>query len=169
LFNSIISTVLSNGLWLITPIMLWNMAYTNKLPKPFNTVEYDQGIPNSILFSENILRMILFSLPVLMSLRLNSIEQKTGILIYLIGVLIYFTSWFILVNYPENGWSTSLIGFIAPAYTPLIWLIGIGLIGSDLSIYNIYKPWIYFFLSTLFTIIHSYHAFLAYMNFHRTC
>jgi len=65
-----------------------------------------------------------------------------------------------LIYLPESGWSLSIFGFTAPAYTPLIWLIGIGLIGSE-SFLPIPKiTAIYLCFSLIFVIIHSSHTFI---------
>ncbi|MFP4016781.1 MAG: hypothetical protein ACLFUI_07085 [Halanaerobiales bacterium] len=165
MLKNIAIKVISNGFCLLVPIFLFNMIFANKLPAPFSTDKFDQGIPDYILMSENILRVIVFILPVFMKIGLTNNIQKIGLLIYLIGILLYFASWFILIYYPGSRWSTGLIGFMAPAYTPLIWLIGIGMICYNSNIINIYRPWMYFVFSILFTGIHSYHTYLAYLHF----
>ncbi|MFC1996709.1 hypothetical protein ACFLXI_03755 [Chloroflexota bacterium] len=69
-------------------------------------------------------------LPLLMPLHWDTPQAIAGIVVYLIGLLVYFASWLPLKFSPDSIWSNSLSGFLAPAYTPLFWLIGITLIGG---------------------------------------
>ena len=59
-------------------------------------------------------------------------------------------------------WSTSRAGFLAPAYTPLLWLIGLGLTGGRLYGPVPFKPWIYLVLACVFVAVHVTHAHLVY-------
>ena len=93
--------------------------------------------------------------------------QKRGLLFYLAGVAIYFLSWVLLLFFPENLWSVSLLGFLAPAYTPLIWLIGIALLGEKFYFPARYKPIYYITPSVLFLIFHCAHSNNEYMSFVR--
>jgi hypothetical protein len=68
-------------------------------------------------------------------------------------VLIYFASWLPLIYARETAWSKSAAGLLAPAYTPLIWLAGIALVGGS---------WPYALASLLFVGLHVYHHILAH-------
>jgi hypothetical protein len=46
-------------------------------------------------------------------------------------MIIYFASWLLLIVRPDAAWSRSAAGLLAPAYTPLIWLAGIALVGGS--------------------------------------
>ena len=70
----------------------------------------------------------MIALAVFMPLRISTQRQKTGLVIYIVGAILYILSWVPLILFPQSAWSTSLIGFSAMAYTPLVWLIGIGLV-----------------------------------------
>lgn len=154
------STYLLNGFVLVIPILIFNILFTSKLPKEFSSDHFDEGIPPALLMSENILRGLVMFLPLLMPLRFESTGQKIGLLLYVAGALIYFLSWILLMRFPQlvSNW----FAFAAPAYTPLLWLIGIGLIGSHLFFSIPYQPWIYFAGSLLFITFHVWHATLAY-------
>ena len=69
------------------------------------------------------------------------------------GLVIYYASWLPLIYLPETAWSTTAAGLLAPAYTPLIWLAGIALVGGS---------WLYGALSLLFVVVHVYHNVLAH-------
>ena len=54
------------------------------------------------------------------------------------------------------------MGFVAPAYTPIVWLIGLGLIGRRLYVPSPFKPWMYVVLACGFVAFHVTHAHLVY-------
>ena len=159
--------LLTSGFWLIILVLLWNVFLANKLPEPFNTDLFDKSIPNYVLYSETIFRILVFFIPILIKIGLKKDINKIGLVVYIMGVIIYFISWLLLIYIPNSSWSTSLIGFMAPAYTPILWLIGLALLGEKLFINLGYKPWIYIVLSVFFIMIHSYHTYLAYNNYYR--
>ena len=79
-------------------------------------------------------------------------------------MLTYFLAWILMVYFPQSMWSTSLIGSTATAWTSLLWLIGIGLIGDSLYITIPYRPWVYISLSVIFAAIHTLHAVIVYLR-----
>ena len=140
-----------NCLWLLTPILGWNAIFSSKLAHP--AFGFDEAVPRWVLLLENLLRFAVFVLPLLMPLRWDTAQSKIGIVVYAMGLLIYFASWVPLMVAPESAWSNSLFGFLAPAYTPLIWLIGVGLIGGW---------WPYLILSLVFVGVHVGHWWQVY-------
>jgi hypothetical protein len=135
-----------NCLWLLIPILAWNAVLTSKMAHP--AFEFDGAVHPWILWGENLLRIAVMIFPLFMPLRWDTAKSKLGIAVYLIGVLVYFASWIPLMVAPESAWSNSLLGFLAPAYTPLLWLVGIYLIGGW---------WPYLLLSVMFVGIHVIH------------
>lgn len=83
-------------------------------------------------------------------------------LLYLAGTIIYFMSWLLLIYYPESAWSQSVFGFMAPAYTPLLWLIGIGLVGKSFYFKFEHARLMYFLIVADFIVLHNIHALLIY-------
>ena len=155
---------LLNCFWLLLPILAWNIIFFEKLPKPFNTEAFDQNIPTIILLSEQVLRGAIMILPIIMVLSLETRIQKYGLFIYSIGLVIYFASWLVLIKAPESTWSQSMLGFTAPAYTTLIWLVGIGLIGKE-SFFKIDRiSVIYMACAMLFVVVHTLHTVLAFQR-----
>ena len=69
---------------------------------------FGKDIPPIIGTTENILRIIAFSLPLLMPLTIKNAGQKIGLGIYLAGLAIYFLSWTMQIYYPVSTWSSSL-------------------------------------------------------------
>lgn len=155
---------LSNCILLTIPALLWNLLFMNRLPPAFLPDIFWHNIPPLVAYGENISRLLLFFLPVLMPLQLVRRQQKTGMALYIIGTLIYFLSWIPLMFFPESAWSMSAVGFLAPAYTPLIWAIGIGLIGDELYISVPYRSWMYIALSVVFVLFHLSHTTIVYMQ-----
>jgi hypothetical protein len=150
---------LYNCFWLMTPILIFNLLLAHKLPASFQTDVFWKNIPKEISFPENLLRTLVMILPILMPFRVSTPNQKLGLALYFTGVLVYFASWGVLIVSPQCAWSRSEIGFLAPAYTPIVWLIGIGLIGNELLNPKIpYKSWMYCVLSALFLVFHNLHT-----------
>ena len=135
-----------NCLWLLIPVLVWNIIFASELAHP--AFEFDEAVPQWVLLLENVLRVTVMVLPLFMSLCWDTPSSKVGIAIYLFGLTIYFASWIPLMIAPESTWSNSLLGFLAPAYSPLIWLVGIGLIGGW---------WPYLLISIVFVGVHLGH------------
>ena len=142
--------------------MAWNVVFASKLPRGFSPEFFEKDIPAFITNGENFFRLVIFVLPLLMPLQISTQSQKIGLGLYIVGTLIYFLSWVMQMYFPQSGWSMSAWGFLAPAYTPLIWLIGIGLMGSSLYFPSPYKVWMYMAVSALFLGFHVLHTALVY-------
>ena len=155
---------LKNCFMLLVPIFLWNLAFINSLPETYSRDFFWKDIPAGISVPESILRILVFTLPFLMPLYFKESIQKTGLRWYLIGTALYFLSWIAQISWPESPWSRSLLGFTAPAFTPLIFMIGIGLIGQKSFIRISYISWIYIGLSVLFVAFHTSHAVVVFQR-----
>jgi hypothetical protein len=143
-------------LWLILPPNLISLFLAKYLPEPFQANFFWDNIPPAIKFFENVLRIAVMMLTVLFPLALKTNEQRKGLSIYSVGLVLYLLSYILLIYLPESAWSKSLIGFTAPATTPLIWFVGIGLI-MDKPFFNIkYNKWIYMILVIAFFCISFY-------------
>jgi hypothetical protein len=97
-----------------------------------------------------------------LGLSLQTKYQKLGFVIYLVGILLYFSSWAAQIYLPNSTWSSSIFGFMAPAYTTIIWFIGIGLVGRESFLKIPHTTSIYIFLSIIFVLFHSYHSYSVY-------
>ena len=153
-----------NCFLLILPILLWNITLAAYLPKAFNPDVFWRDIPDWVVYCENTLRISIMVIPVIMFFSLKTSNQKIGLKIYFIGTLLYFLSWLALIIYPNSYWGQSMFGFMAPAYTPILWLIGIGLIGNK-SFFRIKNlTFIYISLSILFVSFHLLHTYIVYQR-----
>ncbi|KXX66804.1 hypothetical protein AVL50_30185 [Flammeovirga sp. SJP92] len=154
-----------NCFLLLIPIFLWNILLVKYLPKGYSPEIFWENIPPLVKYIENISRIIVFALPALMLLSFETRVQRAGIRTYLVGLVFYFMSWGIVILYPESLWSTSQIGFMAPAFTTLIWFVGIGMVGQKSFIKIPYISTLYIILSILFVIVHSFHCYIVFQRF----
>lgn len=153
--------VVSCGL-LTLPILAWNLIFARFLPPPLASPEFERDIPRLVAYGENALRVVVMVLPFLMPLDLATLGQRRGLLLFAAGTLLYFLAWVPLMIVPQSLWSTSWPGFVAPAYTPLIWLAGIGFTGGRLYGSWTLKPWIYIGLACAFVAFHVTHTSIVY-------
>ena len=151
---------------LTIPILLWDYLFTDRLPKAPLIQPFWKEIPSYIIQIENISRLIMFVLISFMPIKISAPNQKKGLVLYVIGTLLYFVSWLILMYFPNSAWSKSELGLLAPAYTPLFWLIGIGLIGNSFYFNIPFKRWFYFLIVLIFLIFHNWHTYLIYFRTH---
>jgi hypothetical protein len=155
-----------NCFLLTIPILLWDYIFTDKLPKAFQPEIFWKDIPSFITYSENISRLIMFVFISFMPLKIITNKQKNGLLLYVAGCLLYFAAWIILMYFPNTAWSNSVLGLLAPAYTPLVWLVGIGFIGDSLFFKIPFRRWLYFLVVIIFLIFHNWHTYLIYFRTH---
>lgn len=153
---------LLNGFLLLVPVLLWNLWLYDDLPDSYQAHVFWTHIPRVIAYGENFLRIAIFALPVMMPLLPIERPQKIGLAIYGFGILVYGCSWWAVIQWPNSWWALSAMGFTAPAYTSLIWLIGIGLVGNR-TFFNLRNPSIaYIMVSVAFVVFHTTHAYLVY-------
>ena len=157
-----ILSYLLNCFLLIIPILLWNVLFASSLPKGYALEFFWKDIPPYIGTVENVLRLMVILLPLLMPLGIKSESQKIGLAIFVIGVLLYFSSWLVQIYFPESAWSKSVFGFMAPAYTTMIWFIGIGLVGETLFVKIPYHPMVYIGIAAGFVVFLSLHSYIIY-------
>lgn len=151
-----------NCFLLTIPIMVWNILLADKLPKAFQAEIFWNDIPIFLTYGENISRIIVFACTLLMPLSFATTTQKRGLYLYILGTILYFASWLALIYFPDSAWSNHVVGFMAPAYTPLLWLIGIGLIGDSFYFDLPYKGVYYFLIMGVFLFFHNVHVFVVY-------
>lgn len=147
---------------LLVPALVWNLAFAGQLPPAFSPELFWRDIPQGLALAENGLRLAVFALPFFMPLQLASPAGRRGLLIYAAGTAIYFASWLALMLSPESGWLRSAWGFLAPACTPLLWFLGIALMGQRLFWGRAYRWWMYLLLVSGFLAAHVLHAALIY-------
>lgn len=148
--------------WLLVPVLLWNAVLSSRLPNSFSPEVFWFNIPALLSTTENALRMAVFALPFFAPFQLVTKSQKVGIAVFCIGLTLYFLSWLPLIVAPDSHWSRSTFGFLAPAYTPLVWLLGMALLMQRLHWQSPYRWWFYLILSIGFATAHIAHAAIVF-------
>jgi hypothetical protein len=154
---------LSCGL-LLLPAAAWNILLAKRLPPAFQPEGFGCDIPVPLTFAENVLRTAVFVLPFLMPLDIAAPGAGRALLVYTVGMLLYFASWLGLIWFPGSRWSQRPLGFAAPAYTPLLWLLGIALLGERLFWGTFYRGWMYPVVCVAFLIAHITHTMRVYVR-----
>jgi len=148
--------------WLLVPVMVWNAALSSRLPQSFSPAVFSSNIPALVSTTENTLRIVVFALPFFAPFELVAKLQKVGMVVFGVGLAIYFVSWLPLIAAPNSPWSRSAVGFLAPAYTPLVWLLGLALLMQPLYWQSPYRWWLYLTLSIGFLAAHISHAAIVF-------
>ena len=138
---------LLNSLWLMFPLLAWNIVLGPRITN--EKVLSDAFSPQWLLVLENVTRLAIFLLPLFIPLQLENRGSKHGLIIFIVGTLIYFAAWLPLLLDPESAWSNSTAGLLAPRLTPLLPFLGIALIGGS---------WTYATLSLAFIFLHTLHG-----------
>jgi hypothetical protein len=152
---------------LLVPALAWNAALLKRLPPVISNPDIWGAIPQPLAIAENTLRILIFAVPFFMPLQVSTKRQKRGIALFIVGTLVYFASWLALIASPQSSWATSAAGFLAPAYTPALWLLGLSLLAQEYSWGSTARPWIYATLSVLFLATHISHATIVYVHNYR--
>ena len=154
-----------NCFWLLLPVLAFNALFGARLPAAFQSDIFWRDIPAWIAIPENTARIGTLVLPLLMPLGWTSQRQRIGWLLYAVGLALYLAAWLALMLAPESLWSTSAAGFAAGAYTPLLWLAGIGLIGEG-GLMRRYPAlqWLYALCCVVFLAAHNTHALTVYFR-----
>ena len=97
-----------------------------------------------------------------MEIKLDNKVGKIGFIVYIIGVLIYFCSYFIVIKLPVTSFNNNIAVLLAPYWTSVLWLIGIGLLGNKLFVIIPYHYIIYIVISIVFAMLHSIHGYICY-------
>lgn len=161
-----IKKYLFSGAVFLLITMLWNIAFTAWLPARYAPGVFDADVPTAVLLGENLFRFLTFGFAFFLLLGLKTRAQKLGLGLYIGGVALYFAAWGMQMGLPDSGWSQSWLGYTAPAFTPLIWLVGIGLLGEEMVVEKLpYSRLAFLSLAVTFVGFHTTHALLAYLNF----
>jgi hypothetical protein len=136
-----------NGFLLILPLLAWNLVLGPRIT--LEEVTSDAHSPRWLLLAENITRTVIFAFPLLLPILIKATWNKAGLIVYIVGTLIYFASWLPLILAPASAWSRSAAGLLAPRLAPYLSFLGIALIGNS---------WPYGALSAIFIFFHTWHG-----------
>jgi len=138
---------LLNCLWLILPLLAWNFLLGPRITQ--EAITSDAHSPKWLLIAENITRILVFSLPLLLPLNMKDAWSKAGVIVYILGTLVYFASWLPLMLASASAWSNSPLGLLAPRLTPFLSFLGISLVGHF---------WLYGVIAMEFVFFHTWHG-----------
>lgn len=144
-----------NGFLLMIPILAWNLLFYKRISDI-----YSFTTPSKYELAEKITRIITFLMSAFMCFSLDSDMSIIGLAIYITGLILYFGSWLIVIyNRKKYPVFQHIIVRLAPAWLPIIWLIGIGLM-CPFNYFNIpFLSEIFIGISLLFVIIHTLHTY----------
>jgi hypothetical protein len=156
--------ILRNGALLIIPPMIITFGLWGALPAAYGPDLFWKEIPGWLSLSENTFRILVFSLPGILYFGKKEPGQSLGWYLYVGGLVVYLASYLLQIVLPNSGWSQSVIGFTAPAWSTIFWFTGIGLVcvRSWLPI-----PWhraYYLCCVCFFLIFHIGHTGFVYFN-----
>jgi hypothetical protein len=138
---------LLNGFLLIIPLLAWNLILGSRVTQ--EAITSDAHSPKWLLIAENLARILIFAIPLLLSLQMKNVWNKAGLMVYILGTLVYFTSWLPLLLAPASAWSHSAAGLLAPRLTPFLSFLGIALVCN---------AWPYGVISAVFILLHTWHG-----------
>ncbi len=154
-----------SGAVLMVPPLLLSLSLWPLLPEAYQPEHFGRGLPPSLGWTENLLRVLVFALPITLRARATTPGQRTGRSLYLVGLLLYALSYLLLTGEGDPGspWATSWLGFTAPAWTPALWLAGIALMCRE------HRPaqrrwWGFCAASVAFLAAHVAHASLVWAS-----
>jgi hypothetical protein len=152
--------IIKNGIWLTLPPLLFSLSLMTVLPNALTPAQFNEGIPDAIVNIEVFGRILVFAMPAFFSIGISTTTQKRGLVLYLTGVALYYLSYGTQNFFPNSGWSNSLLGFSASAYTNVFWMIGLGMLGEKFYFKQRlrYRPIFYIIPAVVFVMVHTTHA-----------
>lgn len=161
-----LTTIFKNGIWLTFPPLLFSLSLMGQLPEALTPAVFNKDIPDGLVMGENIARIFVFGMPLFFSVGLSTKNQKRGVILYLVGIVLYYLSYLLLIFAPDSTWSNSLVGFTAPAYTNFFWMVGLGLLGENFYFPARlqYRSRFYIVPTLIFLIFHIAHTVIVYQR-----
>lgn len=158
--------VLKNGVWLTLPPLLFSLSLMALMPNALTPAQFNKGIPVALITIESIGRIVVFAMPALFSIGLSTTTQKRGLAVYVAGLAFYCLAYGTQNFFPNSDWSTSAFGFAASAYTNVVWMIGLGMLGEKFYFIKRirYRAIFYVVPAVVFVIIHTTHLVLYHQR-----
>ncbi len=153
--------LIQNRFWLLVPVLVLDLALTGRLPPPLAPGSAAPQLPAWLGVAEWGLRIVVLGLPLLMPLSLRTPGARPGLVVYGVGLAAYVAAWVSVVWAPTSAWSTSAVGLSAPAWTSILFLVGVGW-GSSVRSLPGYRPWMYLVAAAAFTVAHTVPVLLAW-------
>ncbi|MGL1936353.1 MAG: hypothetical protein OCD01_15085 [Fibrobacterales bacterium] len=153
---------LKNCFYLVIPILIGNILWSDLLPAPFQENYFWKDIPWVVSLGEHSTRIVLLSMLLFIPFSLKASLARAGFMLFILGTILYGFSWVALIHFPDSFWSSHTFGFSAPAYTPILWLSGLGCISiATLGVRSI-RTMLFLISSLLFIFFHLTHTLTIY-------
>jgi hypothetical protein len=150
----------------LIPVFIWNILFRSYLPEKYSFSEFKYDIPSFFRWTELISGMAIIILSFSLQLKIKNRIQKIGLILYFTGLILYLLAWRPIILYPNSDWSSSLFGFVSISFTPIVLLLGIGLIGKKLLFIKIkYRRSFFLILVFIYILSRTSHALLVYYQF----
>jgi hypothetical protein len=137
----------ANCLWLMLPLLIWNILLGPRIKD--ERITSDNHSPKWLLIGENFTRILVFALPLLMPLQIEDFFKQPGSWVYIIGTLIYLSTWLPFLFTPRSAWCNMAGGLLAPRITPVLPFLGAAWLGHS---------WLYALAAALFVALHTWHG-----------
>jgi len=123
------------------PPLGWNVAFVSRL----RMARFTGPAPGWLLVAENVARVAVVLYPLLLPIDTKYTLFAPGAGLYGVGLAMYFASWTFVMSSraPEHG--RGLLASCAPAYTAIVWLVGIAVMSRS--------PW-YGAIAAAFIVLH---------------
>ncbi|MEO7359008.1 MAG: hypothetical protein ABI120_01675 [Gemmatimonadaceae bacterium] len=131
---------------------------------PSAMLEFWRDIPVPLVLLENLLRALVFGLPFAMPLQIATTQERRSLYMFALGTVVYFASWLALMYWPDSSWSSSALGSLAPAYTPMLWLPSLARLGKRLFWGRFYRWWMYLLVCVAFLAAHVTHGAIVHVR-----
>lgn len=160
------STLMRLCLWLWVPPLGASLTLWGQLPPAYQPEYFDLWVPPLLGLAETVLKLAAIAISTLLVAGWTGARHRLGLGLYGFGVAIYLASYLVLILEPDGAWAQSFVGFTAPAFTPAIWIAGIGLMVSHGITLPARLLQIGFWAcATGFLVTHNINASMVYMAF----
>lgn len=123
------------------PPLAWNLIFASKL----DMSAFPETVAKPYEAFEWCFRMASLLFPILLPIHTSAPAFIPGLILYALGLGLYFASWLPYMNKVPSMWSRSPVFLFAPTYLPLLWLGGVSLMSGS---------WIHAGLSLAFIGMH---------------
>ena len=152
--------------WLWVPPLGASLSLWGQLPPAHQPEYFDLWVPPLLGLAETILKLSAIVISTLLVAGWSQPRQRLGLGLYLFGVAIYLASYLVLIRSPDGAWAQGFVGFTAPAFTPAIWIAGIGLMVSHgIKLPTRWLQIVFWVCATGFIVTHNINASMVYMAF----
>ncbi len=139
-WQSLLARWRTNGFLLIAPVLIWSFAFWPLLPAGAGGSGL---VPTSFQWVEYVLRVMVFGMPLLLTISSRGWIGRVGWATYLVGLVVYVTNW---SSWFEGMDSSSITFLLGPYLTPMAVFFGVA---------ALCRSWLYAGLIVGFVAVHA--------------